>query len=88
MNTYAHKFKCRPCGLHFVLYSWAQTREAPFCPECGGRGPFIHWLEVTRHNIFELVPGDSPLVGFGGEDAEQGSGEAARLPEGVVREAP
>jgi len=64
MTTFIHKYKCRSCGLHFVLYSWQEERPPPHCPECGEQGGFIKWFGETDQQIFELVPGDTPIAGM------------------------
>lgn len=62
--TYEHKYKCLRCGLHFIIYSWDEKKGTPFCPECQSHGPSMHWLNETEKEIFEFVPGGSPLVGM------------------------
>ena len=63
--TYIHKFKCRACGLHFALFTWAEERADPWCPECGQHnGAFIHWTEESDKQIFQFVPGEAQIVGI------------------------
>jgi DNA-directed RNA polymerase subunit RPC12/RpoP len=48
-GVFAHSFKCLECGLHFVLFSWAERRLNPdtiACPECGRGGRFMHRVTV------------------------------------------
>ncbi len=60
--TYEHKYKCLKCGLHFIVYSWRDNTESPYCPECGERGSVMHWLDTSDKEIFEFVPGDAVLI--------------------------
>src|SRR2546427_9262531 len=48
-GVFAHSFRCRRCTLHFVLFSWSETRlglETIACPECRGTGAFLH--KITK----------------------------------------
>lgn len=75
-TTYAHKFKCTNCSLHFVIYSWSkdwqletdehrQRNGTISCPECG-EGSFIRWApEEMGEHIFQLVPGDAAPASYG-----------------------
>ena len=55
-GVFAHSFKCMKCGLHFVLFSWAEGRHRPdtiACPECGQCGRFMHRITVlSREKSF------------------------------------
>ena len=53
-GVFAHSFKCYACGLHFVLFSWAERRHGPdtiVCPECGRREGFMHRVTVLSREI-------------------------------------
>ena len=66
MNTIL-KFKCLKCSLHFTLYTDDKKRwlnSKPHCPECGQNKEFLMWGEDTDKQIFELVPGNTPLLGL------------------------
>lgn len=64
--TYAIKFKCSSCGLHYQLFTWnADWTEQykSFCPECGVKGGKMVWgPEETDKQIFEFVPGATQLT--------------------------
>lgn len=37
-ESYIYYFKCQPCQLEFVIFSWNSDwseKNSPFCPECG-----------------------------------------------------
>jgi len=70
MKTYLHKIKCMGCGLHYIVCSWHSDWEPTNCPECPNGSEYIHWREETDSFIFQLVPGDSPMVSFGAEKVE------------------
>lgn len=68
---FQHKFKHMGCGLHFIVTSflsdWPDWKDRPkmWCPECGGTEGFIHWMEPSDKEIFEVVPGSAPLTSIG-----------------------
>lgn len=60
--TYVHKIKCLNCQLHYAVYSWHGKWDPCYCPECGTNGPYLHWVSETEEQVYELVPGASPLI--------------------------
>ena len=62
--SYIHKFKCVYCGLHFEAISWHENFVARFCPECGKPFGGMHFMEPSNRQIYEMVPGPTPLVGW------------------------
>jgi DNA-directed RNA polymerase subunit RPC12/RpoP len=76
--TYEHKYKCMRCGLHFTLYSWQMEREqTPTCPECENKKNFMYWVDETEQQIYEFVPGGSPLSRIHGIRFEEVHGPEA-----------
>lgn len=65
MTTFVCKFKCLSCSLHFVAYTWTKDWNPGWCPECGTSDRFIRWLEATDLQIYELVPGMTPIDSWG-----------------------
>jgi len=59
--TYVIKVKCMRCGLHFAAYSWSEEWSPRYCPECGEKTRFMIWQEQLEDQIFEHIPGSSPL---------------------------
>lgn len=71
-QTFTHKFKCHSCSLHFAVYSWSPTwpKDRVVCPECftsSRNGSFCYWIDTDIRQIYELVPGESDLIGMLGE---------------------
>ena len=67
-ETWVHKIKCMGCGLHFTAYSWNESWRPAGCPECRGdfeQGGYMRWSESSTDFIFQLVPGETPLAGWG-----------------------
>jgi len=65
-GVYVHSFICRRCYLHFNIYSWKKDRHSAAsicCPECGGRGSFLHFRAVlTDSPYFTLHSKDEIYV--------------------------
>ena len=58
-GVYVHSFICKSmvgdnlCNLHFMTFSWQADRHrvnALVCPECGGKGRFIHWRSILTES--------------------------------------
>jgi len=62
MSTFCIKCKCTACGLHFAAYSWEEEWLPKVCPECGQSPTFAVWREKLSGEIFQYVPGDSPII--------------------------
>lgn len=70
MTTFVFKIKCQGCGLHYEVCSWdegwGKAHEYGFCPECGVKGGKMVWgPQKLDRQIFQLVPGDTPLSFMG-----------------------
>ena len=66
-ETFEYRIKCMNCGLHYSVYSWVgewhSDKDGGYCPECGRKGGKLVHGPVSREEfIFQLVPGDAPLV--------------------------
>ena len=60
------KAKCVTCGLHFIVcteHREGHSRDTLYCPECGQHsGDFVTWSDGDSGDIFQDVPGQSPLT--------------------------
>lgn len=65
-GVFAQSFKCRECTLHFVLFSWSETRHHPgtiACPECGNRESFMHRrTRLSSSTGFRIDPDREPEI--------------------------
>jgi DNA-directed RNA polymerase subunit RPC12/RpoP len=65
-GVFAQSFKCHACTLHFVLFSWSETRHRPgtvTCPECGSRGSFMHrTTRLSSSARFRIDEGREPEI--------------------------
>lgn len=61
-GTWVHKFKHMGCGLHFEVLSWQEGWEIKCCPECGGTEGFMQWSQQLPGQIFQYVPGQTPMT--------------------------
>ncbi|MGZ8578852.1 MAG: hypothetical protein ACXWWX_04895 [Actinomycetota bacterium] len=65
-GVFAHSFKCRRCTLHFVTFSWSETRHTPdtiSCPECRASGDFMHQVtQLSDSRQFRMDPGRLPEI--------------------------
>jgi hypothetical protein len=59
-GVFAHSFKCKGCTLHFVTFSWSETRHSAqtiSCPECGSTGRFMHRVtKLSDSRQFRMDP--------------------------------
>ena len=68
-GVFVNGFICQNCGLHFNLFSWKANKHRAnntYCPECGKKGPYIHYRKVlskdrvrddnSSDEIFRHVP--------------------------------
>ena len=55
------KFKCKTCGLKFIVLTWYadwQLDRAHYCPQCGKKDHII-WVETCEAQIRDIVPGNA-----------------------------
>lgn len=56
-HSYIYYFKCKPCLLEFVVFSWEadwMDKFKPFCPECGKQEISPVGRSFSDKPIFEL----------------------------------
>ncbi|MGI8615563.1 MAG: hypothetical protein ACR2L4_02110 [Actinomycetota bacterium] len=65
-GVFAHSFRCGRCTLHFVLFSWSESRhntDTVTCPECGNTGRFLHRVtHLSGSHSFRVDPLREPEI--------------------------
>lgn len=65
-GVWAHSFRCDRCTLHFVLFSWSETRhttETVSCPECRSSGRFMHRVtKLSASQSFDVAGDREPEI--------------------------
>lgn len=60
-KSYIYYFKCRPCQLEFVIFSWESDwsqKFSLFCPECGKQETAFLRVATSDKVISSIVYSD------------------------------